>query len=98
MGPRLEGIRRLSMSRASRGPDMSTGWIGTGRMGAAMAGRLAKAGEAVTVWNRTRSKAEPLAELGCAIADSIADLRDHDVVFTMVSTPSDLEQVLVGDE
>ena len=74
------------------------GWIGAGRMGAAMAGRLAIAGEDVTVWNRTRSKAEPLAELGCTIADSIADLRDHDVVFTMVSTPSDLEQVLVDDD
>jgi 3-hydroxyisobutyrate dehydrogenase len=73
------------------------GWIGAGRMGAAMAGRLALAGFDVTVWNRTRSKAEPLAELGCTIADTIADLRGLDVVFTMVSTPADLEQVLVGD-
>lgn len=73
------------------------GWIGAGRMGAAMAGRLAKAGEDVTVWNRTRSKAEALTEVGCAVADTIADLRGHDVVFTMVSTPADLEQVLTGD-
>lgn len=76
---------------------LKVGWIGTGRMGAAMAGRLAEAGEDVTVWNRTRSKAEPLADLGCVVADEIADLRDLDVVFTMVSTPADLEQVLVGD-
>ena len=62
-----------------------------------MAGRLARAGEDVTVWNRTRAKAEPLTEVGCTIADTIADLRGHDVVFTMVSTPADLEQVLVGD-
>ena len=51
----------------------------------------------MTVWNRTRSKAEALTEVGCQVADTIADLRGHDVVFTMVSTPADLEQVLVGD-
>lgn len=72
------------------------GWIGAGRMGAAMASRLARAGEDVTVWNRTRSKAEALIEVGCTVADTIADLRGHDVVFTMVSTPADLEQVLTG--
>ena len=76
---------------------LSVGWIGAGRMGAAMATRLAHAGVSLAVWNRTRSKAEPLAEHGCAIVDTIADLRDHDVVFTMVSTPADLEQVLVGE-
>ena len=85
------------MNETSDGGGMRVGWIGAGRMGAAMAARLARAGEDVTVWNRTRAKAEPLTEVGCAIADSIADLRDHDVVFTMVSTPADLEQVLVGD-
>jgi 3-hydroxyisobutyrate dehydrogenase-like beta-hydroxyacid dehydrogenase len=75
----------------------TVGWIGTGRMGTAMATRLAGAGVDMTVWNRTRAKAEPLAALGCAIADTIADLRDRDVVFTMVSGPADLEQVLVGE-
>lgn len=77
---------------------LRVGWIGTGRMGAAMAGRLAKAGNDVTVWNRTRAKAEPLTAVGCSVADTIAELRDRDVVFTMVSTPADLEQVLVGDD
>ena len=77
-------------------PATRVGWIGTGRMGAAMAARLARAGTELTVWNRTRAKAEPLAELGCTVADSIADLRGLDVVFTMVSTPADLEQVLLG--
>jgi 3-hydroxyisobutyrate dehydrogenase len=75
----------------------TVGWIGAGRMGAAMAIRLAGAGVPLTVWNRTRAKAEPLAAHGCAIADSIADLRSRDVVFTMVSTPADLKQVLLGD-
>ncbi|MFI7665352.1 NAD(P)-dependent oxidoreductase [Nocardia sp. NPDC049526] len=74
----------------------TVGWIGAGRMGAAMATRLAAAGTQVTVWNRTRAKAEPLTEHGCTIADHIADLRTLDVVFTMVSTQADLEQVLLG--
>src|SRR3954452_7439815 len=76
---------------------MTIGWIGAGRMGAAMASRLAAAGEDVTVWNRTRAKAEALTDSGCRVADAIADLRDRDVVFTMVSGPADLEQVLTGE-
>ena len=44
------------------------GWIGIGRMGYAMAERLAKAGCDITVWNRTREKAEPLAKYGAKIA------------------------------
>lgn len=73
------------------------GWIGTGRMGAAMAGRLAAAGHDLAVWNRTRAKAEPLAAQGATVVDRIADLVGRDVVFTMVSSDKDLEQVLVGD-
>jgi 3-hydroxyisobutyrate dehydrogenase len=70
------------------------GWIGTGRMGFALAARLIDAGLDVAVWNRTRSKAEPLAELGATIVAAPADLADRDVVFTMVSTSSDLEVVV----
>ncbi len=76
---------------------LTVGWIGAGRMGAAMAGRLAAAGEDVTVWNRTRAKAEALEGVGCTVADTIADLRDRDVVFTMVSGPADLTEVLTGE-
>jgi 3-hydroxyisobutyrate dehydrogenase len=76
---------------------ISVGWIGTGRMGAAMASRLARAGEDVTVWNRSRAKAEALADTGCKVADTIADLRGLDVVFTMVSAPADLVEVLTGE-
>ena len=75
----------------------TVGWIGTGRMGAAMATRLAEAGADLAVWNRTRAKAEPLAEHGAQVVDAIADLRSRDVVFTMVSSDKDLEQVLTGD-
>ena len=50
------------------------GWIGTGRMGYAMAERLLKAGANLSAWNRTKSKAEPLAELGATIVDAPAEL------------------------
>ncbi|HUH92421.1 MAG TPA: NAD(P)-dependent oxidoreductase [Casimicrobiaceae bacterium] len=72
------------------------GWIGTGRMGYAMAERLAKAGADLTVWNRTRSKAEPLATRGAKIAASLPELAACDVVFCMVSTWDDVKDVVVG--
>jgi len=72
------------------------GWIGIGRMGYAMAERLAKAGCDITVWNRTREKAEPLAKSGAKIASSLADLAACDVVFTMVATGKDVKEVLFG--
>jgi 3-hydroxyisobutyrate dehydrogenase len=72
------------------------GWIGAGRMGSAMARRLARAGVDVTVWNRTREKAEVLVADGARVADHLADLADRDVVFTMVSGSADLEAVLTG--
>ena len=76
---------------------VQVGWIGTGRMGAVMATRLARAGVDLHVWNRTRAKAEPLAEHGATVVDSIADLAGREIVFTMVSSDRDLEQVLCGD-
>ena len=74
------------------------GWIGIGRMGFPMAERLLKAGHQVRIWNRTRAKAEPLAQKGAALTDRPAGLRDIDILFTMVSTASDLEQVLFGKD
>jgi 3-hydroxyisobutyrate dehydrogenase-like beta-hydroxyacid dehydrogenase len=73
------------------------GWLGTGRMGAAMAGRLLNAGYPVTVWNRTTAKAQALAEHGATVAGSIAELGARDIVFVMVSTPRDLEEVVLGE-
>ena len=74
----------------------SVGWIGIGRMGYAMAERLAKAGADLTVWNRTRAKAEPLAALGAKVATDITELAACDVVFVMVSTWKDVEAVIAG--
>ena len=74
----------------------SLGWIGTGRMGYAMAERLAKAGCRIAVWNRTRSKAEPLASHGAAIVDTPLELAGNDIVFSMVATQDHLVDVLFG--
>ncbi len=72
------------------------GWIGIGRMGYAMAYRLAKAGADLTVWNRTRAKAEPLVAAGAKIAHQLSDLAACDTVFVMVSTYDDVHQVIAG--
>ena len=70
------------------------GWIGIGRMGYAMAERLAKAGADLTVWNRTRAKAEPLAAAGAKVARDLAELAHCDIVFVMVSTSKDVDAVI----
>src|SRR5712692_4303518 len=72
------------------------GWIGTGRMGFPMAGRLLKKGADVAIYNRTRAKAEPLVPAGGRLVDSPAALADRDIVFTMVSTSDDLLEVTLG--
>src|SRR3954452_10838932 len=72
------------------------GWIGMGRMGYPMAERLLKAGYDVSIWNRTRSKAEPLAKIGGKVVDKLFDLKDVHVLFSIVSTGKDLDQVYFG--
>jgi 3-hydroxyisobutyrate dehydrogenase-like beta-hydroxyacid dehydrogenase len=74
------------------------GWVGAGRMGLALATRLLEAGCDVAVYNRTRVKAEPLADLGATIVDSPAELGDRDIVFTIVAGPADFQQVVTGPE
>lgn len=73
------------------------GWVGIGRMGFPMAERLVKAGYDVRAWNRTRAKAEPLAKIGAALADNLSDLAEVDVLFSMVSTGKDLNDIYFGD-
>jgi 3-hydroxyisobutyrate dehydrogenase len=72
------------------------GWIGMGRMGYPMAERLLKAGYDVSIWNRTRSKAEPLAKLGGKIVDKPSDLANVDIVFSIVAEGKDVEEVYYG--
>jgi 3-hydroxyisobutyrate dehydrogenase-like beta-hydroxyacid dehydrogenase len=65
-------------------------------MGYAMAARLAKQGADLTVWNRTRAKAEPLAKHGAKIASALSELAACDIVFVMVSTWDDVREVIAG--
>jgi 3-hydroxyisobutyrate dehydrogenase-like beta-hydroxyacid dehydrogenase len=72
------------------------GWLGTGRMGAEMVGRLLAAGCDVAVYNRTRAKAEPLEKLGAKLASSAAELGTRDIVFVTVASSEDLISVVLG--
>ena len=74
------------------------GWVGAGRMGLELVTRLLEAGCDVAVYNRTRSKAEPLAELGATIVDTPVELGDRDIVFTIVAGPTDFAQVVTGPD
>jgi 3-hydroxyisobutyrate dehydrogenase len=74
------------------------GWIGAGRMGTPMIERLLKAGHDVSIWNRTRAKAEPLAVKGGKLVDRPAELASCDIVFVIVSTGKDVEEVLFGKD
>jgi 3-hydroxyisobutyrate dehydrogenase len=73
------------------------GWIGMGRMGFPMAERLIKAGHDVSIWNRTRSKAEPLAKIGGKVVDRLSDLKSVDVLFSIVATGNDVADVLYSE-
>ncbi len=70
------------------------GWLGTGRMGAALAARLIDAGQRVTVWNRTPAKTGPLVARGARSAVRVTDLGGCDIVFVTVSASRDLEEVV----
>ena len=75
----------------------NAGWVGTGRMGHAMAMRLLQGGAGLRVWNRTRAKAEDLAEHGATVVDDVGELSACEVVFTMVSADADLLAVTLGE-
>ena len=75
------------------------GWIGTGVMGASMCGHLMKAGFSATVYSRTKSKAASLLDAGATWADSPKAVAERsDIVFSIVGFPSDVQQVILGDD
>ncbi len=74
------------------------GWIGTGRMGFAMADRLVSAGIPLELWNRTASKAMPLTSKGARVVDQLADLSSCDIVFMIVASSHDVAEVLFGKQ
>jgi 3-hydroxyisobutyrate dehydrogenase len=77
---------------------MRVGFIGLGNMGRPMAHRLLAAGWDLTVYNRTAAKAAPLIEAGARASGTIADLRECDVVISMVGTDDDLRSIALGPD
>lgn len=78
---------------------LKIGFIGTGVMGAAIAGHLIEAGHKLTVYNRTKSKTDKLVAAGATWADTPTEVaKKSDVVFTMVGFPTDVEEVYFSDE
>jgi 3-hydroxyisobutyrate dehydrogenase len=95
---RAPGLRRIdSVVDSVKGTRV--GWIGTGVMGTSMCRHLLDAGCEVTVYSRTRERAAPLVEAGARWADSpAAAANGAEVLFTMVGFPSDVREVVLGDE
>lgn len=72
------------------------GWIGVGRMGEVLAGRLLEQGCDLSVYNRTSAKAQALIDRGARLVEHPVDLADRDIVITMVAGSSDFEEVVAG--
>ncbi|MBN9582505.1 MAG: NAD(P)-dependent oxidoreductase [Afipia sp.] len=77
---------------------MKIGFIGLGHMGAGMVANLLRAGHDVTVYNRTRARAEPLASKGATIASDISEACRGDAVFTMLANDDAVRRVVFGDK
>lgn len=74
-------------------------FIGTGVMGASIIKHLLQNGHEVTVYTRTKEKAEPLMALGASWASSPAEaFKDKDIALTMVGYPADVEEVYFGEQ
>ena len=74
------------------------GFVGLGKMGAAMAGNLLEAGHEVVVHNRTRTKAERLAQNGARVADSPREVAEGSgIIFTMLPGPPQVDEVVAGE-
>lgn len=78
--------------------NVQLGFVGLGVMGKAMASNLLKAGFQLTVYNRTKEKADELLEAGAIWADSPRDAAlKSDIVFSIVGFPKDVEEVTLGE-
>ena len=74
-------------------------FIGTGVMGNGMAGHLLSAGYPVTLYTRTKARAQNLLNQGALWADSEAEaVKDADIVITMVGYPQDVEALYLGPQ
>lgn len=87
------------MTRRSASQPAPVAFIGLGIMGAPMAGHLLRAGHAMTVFSRTRSKATPVVREGATLVESPVEAARHaDVVFICVTDTPDVEEVLLGKQ
>jgi 3-hydroxyisobutyrate dehydrogenase-like beta-hydroxyacid dehydrogenase len=75
---------------------MDVGVVGLGPMGSAMARSLLRAGHKVTVFNRTRARAEELQGDGATVADSAAEAASREAVITMLATDEAVENLVFG--
>jgi 3-hydroxyisobutyrate dehydrogenase len=90
-------VTKPSVNVAPLSASTRLGWIGTGVMGASMCGHLMARGYPLTVFTRTRSRAEPLLARGAVWAGSPGGIAERsDVVFTMVGFPADVRGVYFG--
>src|SRR5258707_5895428 len=88
---------RARARKPGREEAMDVGLIGLGRMGAGIAKSLLRAGHRVTVFNRTRERAEALRKDGAAVAGSVAEACHGDVVLTMLADDAAVEAVVFGE-
>ena len=78
---------------------MKVGFLGLGRMGAAIAANILRAGHDLTVWNRSPGKTEPLVSAGAAMARTPREAAGgRDIVLSMLADDAALESVLSGDD
>src|ERR1700686_3765627 len=83
---------------AAKSDHRTIGWIGTGRIGFALASRLLEHGCDLSVYNRTRAKSERLATRGARLVDRPSDLSDRDIVVTSVAGSKDFAEVMTGPQ
>ena len=78
---------------------MNIGFVGLGAMGALIVPRLMEAGHAVTGWNRSRAKAEPLIAAGMKLADTPrAAAEQAEMVFSCITDASGVKTVALGPD
>src|SRR5205085_2834119 len=90
--------RSIAMAYATAQPGQTrVGFLGTGVMGQAMAGHLFKAGYGLSVFTRTKSKAQPLLEAGATWCVTPRDAAERsDIVCSIVGYPKDVREVYLG--
>src|SRR6266550_3130523 len=92
---RIRQKSRMKITITERGHTMRVGFIGLGNMGSAIARNLIQAAQTLTVYNRTRSRAEPLASLGAKVAETPTEAAaDAEVLITMLADDAAVEDVI----